>query len=66
MRAHAPGPVPDLTITLLGHAVAGTFLALLRWWMESEAALTAKQMDAYFQRLVLPGIQKVLADEVSV
>ena len=62
LTARAGRPVPELTRVLIAQAVAGTFLTLLRWWMDNGTAVTAEQIDSHFRRLLLPGIRQILAE----
>jgi AcrR family transcriptional regulator len=48
-----PAPLPS---PVLARHVASTFVLLLNWWVESEASLTAAQVDARFRGLVLPAL----------
>jgi hypothetical protein len=64
LRAAQRGKTPTLALTLAAQVVAGAFLALLQWWAEHDMHVSPEEMDTYFQRLVLPGVQKVLADEI--
>lgn len=38
------------------HATVGSYLALLTWWMDQKMPCSAEELDALFQRLVLPGL----------
>ncbi len=57
VRADRPPVVP---LPLLAHFVAGSFLTLLKWWMDSKLAYTPEQMDAMWWTLVQPSIEAVL------
>ena len=54
VRHRAPGHrvPPDL----LAEYVVGTFLLVLNWWVESDSALSAREVDDVFLSLVLPAI----------
>lgn len=65
LQATLRKPTPTLALTLAAQVVAGTFLTLLQWWAEHDMSISPKEMDKYFQQLVLPGIQEMLTDEVS-
>jgi len=41
-------------VDLVARQVASTFVLVLNWWLESEASLTASEVDARFRALVLP------------
>lgn len=53
-------PDDDIRIQITAQSVVGTFVTLVQWWMENKVPLSPKQMDAYFNQLVLPGVQAVL------
>lgn len=40
--------------------VAGSFLTLLRWWLDSNTNYSAEEIDEMFQQLVQPGVQAIL------
>ncbi|MBV9790405.1 MAG: TetR/AcrR family transcriptional regulator [Chloroflexi bacterium] len=50
----------------LAHYLAGSFFALLRWWLDHDAPYTAAQMENMFQALVRPGLEQVLRDQGEV
>lgn len=52
MRGHHS--TPEMSADLVARHVASTFVLVLNWWVESEAALTAAEVDARFRALVLP------------
>ena len=56
-------PRDDLSVRVTAQFVAGTFVTLLQWWMESDIPLSPVQMDAYFRQLTVPGVQTVLQVE---
>ncbi|MBL0211579.1 MAG: TetR/AcrR family transcriptional regulator [Holophagaceae bacterium] len=45
-----------IPIEAVVQSTVGAYLALLVWWMDHKAPCTAEELDAMFQRLVLPGI----------
>jgi len=53
--------LPSMDITVTAQTVVGALLALLQWWMEAEMALSAEQLDAYYARLVMPGVRAAMA-----
>jgi len=57
------GDKPDAPIPLSVAAqfVANTFLLLLRWWFDEDMRHTPEQMNEMYQRLVLPGLQGLMA-----
>lgn len=49
------GARPTVPIPILAASISGSFLALLKWYMENKMAYSPEQMDQYFQQLVMPG-----------
>lgn len=47
------------------HALAGSFLALVRWWLNHDTAATPQQMDALFHRLAWSGLQPTTKTQTS-
>jgi hypothetical protein len=52
----------SVPVPVLSNFLAGTFLALLKWWLDNKLVYTPERMDEMFQQLVLPGIAAVLGD----
>jgi AcrR family transcriptional regulator len=49
------GQEPIVPIPVLAASISGSFLALLKWYMENKMVYSPEQMDQYFQQLVMPG-----------
>ncbi|MEO8396508.1 MAG: TetR/AcrR family transcriptional regulator [Chloroflexota bacterium] len=47
-------------LSVVGNFVASTFLMLLRWWFEEDMKQSPEQMDAMFQKLVMPSIHVLI------
>ena len=47
-------------IAVIANFVASTFLMLLQWWNEDDMRYSPEQIDAMFQKLVMPGIHALL------
>jgi AcrR family transcriptional regulator len=58
-----PDHPPAVPLPLLAHFVAGSFLTLLKWWMDDRLAYTPEQMDAMFWTLVQPSLAAGLGGE---
>jgi AcrR family transcriptional regulator len=48
----------DVPIPILANFIAGSFLTLLKWWLENKMTYSPEQMDAIFQKLTRPGIEQ--------
>ena len=46
----------DMPIPALANFVAGSFLTLLKWWLENKMIYSPEQMDKMFRRLTMAGI----------
>jgi AcrR family transcriptional regulator len=47
----------DIPMPILANFVAGSFLTLLKWWLENRLVYSPEQMNEIFQKLTLPGIE---------
>jgi AcrR family transcriptional regulator len=47
----------NVPIPILANFVAGSYLALLSWWLENKMIYTPKQMDDMFRQLTMPGVE---------
>lgn len=62
-RLRVWGALPDVSVTMTAQAVVGAFLALLQWWLEHEMPLSPEALDAWYQQLVMPGVQAAIRRE---
>jgi AcrR family transcriptional regulator len=46
----------DVPRPVLASFIAGSFLTLLKWWLENKRANSPEEMDEIFKKLTLPGI----------
>ena len=47
----------DMPLPVLANFIAGTFLTLLKWWLENKRIYSPEQMDEMFKKLALQGIR---------
>ena len=59
-----PDQPPAVPLPVLARFVAGTFLMLLKWWMDGKKAPSPEQMDAMFRHLVQPSVESALRVEL--
>jgi hypothetical protein len=52
-----PGRQPDVPIPVLAQFFAGTFVTMLRWWLDNKMPYSPKEMDEMIQQLVTPTLQ---------
>lgn len=65
LREELQGPDADASLEAVSSYVAGAFLTLLQWWLETEMAWSPERMDALFYSLVLPGVRQVFRQEIN-
>jgi AcrR family transcriptional regulator len=51
------GQTPKVPIPVLAHYVSGTFVNLLKWWVDNKMPYTSEQMAEMVKILVMPGVQ---------
>ena len=50
----------SMPASMLLDYLASALLALMKWWLENDAADSPEEMDALFQKLVMPGVYNML------
>ena len=48
----------DVPLPILASFIAGSFLTLLKWWLENKMIYSPEEMDEIFKRLTMAGIEK--------
>jgi AcrR family transcriptional regulator len=51
----------DMPLPVLANFIAGTFLTLLEWWLESKMGGSPEQMETMFRKLILRGVESEAA-----
>jgi AcrR family transcriptional regulator len=46
----------ELPIPVLSNFLSGSFLSLVKWWLDNKMTYSPEQMDQMFRKLTLPGI----------
>jgi AcrR family transcriptional regulator len=49
----------NIPLPILANFIAGSFLTLLKWWLDNKMIYSPEQMNEIFRRLTLPGIEEV-------
>jgi AcrR family transcriptional regulator len=62
--AASEGP-PRVPVDLIASSVVASFLAALRWWVETGFARTPENMDVLYQAIVAPGVRTVMRPSPS-
>jgi len=67
LEARLPeGKQPSVPIPVLAHFVAGTFVTILRWWLDNQMPYSPKEMDLMLQRLIQPTLQICLHEGINI
>lgn len=48
----------EVPIPILANFIVGSFLTLLKWWLENKMIYSPEEMDQIFKRLAMAGIEK--------
>jgi AcrR family transcriptional regulator len=57
------GQSPKVPIPVLAHHVSGTFVNLLKWWIDNKMPYTSERMNEIVGVLVMPSIETALLGE---
>ncbi len=58
LQARLPiGQQPAVPVPVLAQFVAGTFVTMLRWWLDNKMPYSPEEMDEMLHRLIQPGLQ---------
>lgn len=64
LQARIPqGSQPAVPIAVLAEFLAGTFVTILRWWLDNKMPYSPQEMDEMMQKLVMPTLQSCLREE---
>lgn len=53
----------DLPIPVLANFIAGSFLSLLKWWLENKMVYSPQEIDKMFKRLIVSGLGSIEAKQ---
>lgn len=63
LREQSKRDMPDELLAVLASYIAGAFMTVMQWWLETDLAWSPECMDALFRDLVLPGVDHLLNQE---
>jgi AcrR family transcriptional regulator len=64
LQARLPkGQQPTVPLPVLAQFIAGTFVTMLRWWLDNKMPYSPQEMDEMMQRLIMPAVQNCMRDE---
>jgi AcrR family transcriptional regulator len=49
----------EIPLPILANFIAGSFLTLLKWWLENKMFYSPEEMDTFFKRLTTAGIENM-------
>ncbi|HCH00125.1 MAG TPA: hypothetical protein DE036_10275 [Actinobacteria bacterium] len=56
------GREPEVPLPVLANYAAGTFITLLKWWLNNDMLYSPQRMDEMFRQLVTPSIKAALGN----
>jgi len=57
-RLSADGQTYELPVPIIANFLSGSFLSLVKWWLDNKLIYSAEQMNEMFLMLTLPGLHK--------
>jgi hypothetical protein len=55
-RLAAEGQACEVPAPVIANFLTGSFLSLVRWWLENKMTFSPEQMDEMYRKLALQGI----------
>jgi AcrR family transcriptional regulator len=52
----------ETPVPVMANFIAGSFLTLLKWWLENKMVYSPEQMEAMFKKLTMSGIEKMKSE----
>ena len=49
----------EIPLPILANFIAGSFLTLLKWWLENKMIYSPEEMDSMFKKLTMAGIETI-------
>ena len=49
----------EVPIPVLANFISGSFLTLLKWWLENKMVYSPEEMDTMFRRLIMAGVETI-------
>ena len=61
-RLLASGRVFEVPVPMIANFLSGSFLSLIKWWLDNKMMYSPEQMDEIFRKLALPGITQTMSE----
>ena len=52
----------EVPVPIIANFLSGSFLSLVKWWLDNKMIYSPEQMDEMFQKLTLPGIEQATVE----
>jgi hypothetical protein len=62
-RLSGGGQTYEVPIPIIAIFLSGSFLSLVRWWLDNKMIYSPEEMDEMFRKLALPGITQTAGDK---
>lgn len=59
----AQGKQPLVPVPVLAQFLAGTYVTMLRWWIENKMPYSPQEMDEMLQKMMIPAVERCLPGE---
>lgn len=59
-RLLTSGQTYEVPLPIIANFLSGSFLSLIKWWLDNKLIYSPEQMDEMFQKLSLPGITQAV------
>jgi len=51
----------EIPVSIIANFLSGSFLSMIKWWLDNKMIYSPEQMDEMFQKMALPGIEQTKA-----
>jgi len=56
-RLSANGQTYEMPVPIIANFLSGSFLSLVKWWLDNKLMYSPEQMDEIFKKLTVPGVE---------
>ena len=57
------GQTYEVPIPIIANFLSGSFLSMIKWWLDNKMAYSPEQMNEMFQKLALQGFEQIKVDK---
>jgi hypothetical protein len=62
-RLSAGGQTYEVPVPIIANFLSGSFMSLVRWWLDNKMIYSPEEMNEMFRKLALPGITQTAGDK---